>query len=99
MKKVGGQLKAVSVDPPGKNREVMEKARLAFPILADESRAATKAFGVLHEKGSPDGNDIPLPSMFLINHAGIIAWERIATAVQDRPDPRDVIAAIRASIN
>lgn len=89
---------AVSVDPPERNREVMDNAKLAFPILADESRAATRAFGVLHARGSPSGTDIPVPSMFLIDRDGVIAWERIAEAVQDRPDPREVIAAIRAAL-
>lgn len=89
---------AVSVDPPEKNREVMDKAKLAFPILADESRAATRAFGVLHEKGSPNSADIPVPSMFLIDREGVITWERVAKAVQDRPDPQEVIAAVRAAL-
>lgn len=98
MKKNGGHLVAASVDPPARAREVMSKAHLSFPILADESRAATKAFGVLHVKGSPKGEDIPMPSMFLLNRDGKIIWERVAKAVQDRPDPLDVIEAIRSAL-
>ena len=89
---------AVSVDPPEKNRAVMDKAKLAFPILADESRSSTRAFGIMHEKGSPNGTDIPIPAMFLIDRNGVIAWERVAEAVQDRPDPQEVIDAVREAI-
>ena len=89
---------AASVDAPDKARDVMTKAKLAFPVLADESRAATQAFGVLHAQGSPEGKDVPIPSMFLINRDGKIIWQRVAKAVQDRPDPEDVIVAIRAAM-
>jgi peroxiredoxin len=91
-------LLAISVDPPARARRVVENNKLAFPILCDESREATRAFGVLHEKGSPEGQDIPLPAMFLIDREGRIRWKRVAGLIQDRPDPQEVIRSIEGAL-
>src|SRR5262245_58338904 len=92
----GGMLLAISVDPPDRNRIVVEKNTLPFPILADVDRAVTRAYGVVHEKGGPDGSDVPLPAQFLIDRDGKVAWRRVATKIHDRPDPAEVQRHIRA---
>lgn len=78
------------MDPPVIAQRVAQANRLPFSILCDEDRAATKAFGVLHERGGPMGEDIALPAHFLIDQAGRIVWEFVATSVTSRVDPAEV---------
>ena len=96
--KRGGKLIAVCVDPPAKNREVIEKHKLPFSILSDEDRAVTKRYGLLHAKGAPDGADVAIPAHFLIDTRGRIIWEHIATTISDRPDPADELRMIRTKL-
>ena len=72
-----------------------ERNKLAFPVLSDADRAIIRAYGVLHPKGSPNGGDIALPSQFLIDRSGRIAWRSIATRANVRPDPREILAQVR----
>lgn len=96
LRKRGGTVLAISVDPPDKARTVVENNKLAFPILCDESREVTKAYGLLHPGGSPDGKDVPVPAHLLLDRSGIVVWEHVAKRIQDRPDPAVVIEAVRA---
>jgi peroxiredoxin len=94
----GGGVLAISVDPPAKAKRVVEANKLPFLILCDESRDATDLFGVLHRGGGPEGQDIPLPAMFLVARDGSIVWRRVAQRVQDRPSPAEVLEAIEANL-
>lgn len=98
LREKGGRVLAISVDPPSKAKKVVESNKLPFSILCDESRDATNAFGVLHRRGGPERQDVPLPSMFLVDRDGSVVWMRVAHLVQDRPSPEDVLAAIEKSI-
>lgn len=94
----GGGLLAISVDPPARANQVVQNNHLPFPILCDESREVTAAFGVLHKHGSPTKEDIPLPAMFLVARDGVVLWRRVATMIQDRPDPGEIIHAIEQHV-
>ncbi|MCG3128782.1 MAG: hypothetical protein CHACPFDD_03674 [Phycisphaerae bacterium] len=74
----------------------MQRHDLPFPILSDTERHVIRAFGVLHAGGAPNGGDIAIPSHFLIDRDGRIVWRFIATRVQNRPDPAELIGRIRA---
>jgi len=95
LKKLGGRLVAVSVDPPEDSRRVVQRNRLAFPILCDESRDVIRAYGLLHENGGPTG-DVAIPAHVLIDRSGRIVWKQVSSRIQDRPDPRLVVEKIRA---
>ena len=94
----GGGVMAISVDPPVRAAQVVKNNKLPFPVLCDESRTAARAFGVLHEKGGPAKEDVPLPAMFLIDRDGRVLWRRVATMMQDRPDPQDVLRAVETAL-
>lgn len=93
---MGGGILAISVDTPQQSRRVVDKQHLAFPILADVDRKVIRAYGVLHPGGSPGGQDIALPSQFLIGRDGRIAWSVVAHHAQERPHPTEIIKQIRA---
>ena len=81
-----------------KAKRVVESNKLPFPILCDESRDVTDKFGVLHRGGGPEGQDIPMPAMFLLARDGNIVWRRVARLVQDRPSPDEVLQAIEQNV-
>lgn len=90
----GGRLLALSVDPPPQNRKVRDQLGLKFSILSDPDAEAIKAYGLLHRGKGPDGTDIAIPAHVLIAPDGSILWRRLATRIQDRPAPAEVLAAI-----
>jgi peroxiredoxin len=94
LKKRGGRLLAVSVDPPGRSFQVVSKYSLNFPILGDVNREVIREYGLVHAKGAPDGSDIAIPSMFLLDREGRIVWRRVSSRIQDRVDPQEVLTKI-----
>lgn len=98
MQRRGGRLLAVSVDPPARSRQVVERFKLPFPILSDESREVIRTYGLVHKGGGPDGSDIAVPTLMLVGADGRILWERSAPNVMDRMAPADVLAAARAAL-
>ncbi|MFO0839393.1 MAG: redoxin domain-containing protein [Phycisphaerae bacterium] len=91
----GGRLLTVCVDSPQQNADVVTRQRLPFSILSDEQRRVVREFGVLHEKGGPQGQDIAIPAHFLIDREGRIVWRYVATRAQSRPSPQTLLDEIR----
>ena len=85
---------AVSVDPPERARQVVENNDLSFSILCDTDREMIRDYGLVHEGGSIDGKDIPIPAHILIAPDGAIVWRFTSTRIQVRPSPADVLRAI-----
>ena len=69
----GFRVVAVSPDSVAENEAVARRLGLDFPILSDSELELTRALGLLHEGGAPDGSDIPRPATFLVE-GGVIQW-------------------------
>jgi hypothetical protein len=50
----------------------------------------------VHAQGGPDGRDVPRPATVLLDRNGVVRWLSLSTNYQVRPDPRDVVRAVRA---
>lgn len=98
MQRLGGRLLAVSVDSPERSRQVVERFKLPFAILADENRGVIRAYGLVHKGGAPDGGDIAIPTLMLVGTDGRVLWRRVAPNVMDRLDPAEALAAVRSSL-
>lgn len=96
LKKHSGTLLAISADPVEKSQAVVDKNHLPFPILADPQCRVIRAFGVLHEKGGPSGDDIAMPAHFLFQRGGELKWQYVSRRAADRPPVNEVLAAIAA---
>ena len=77
-KSQGAQVMAISVDPPGKSRDMAAKLSLPFPLLSDPDHKVIESFQVL------DGN-MAKPSTFVIDKAGVIRWSYLGEDRTDRP--------------
>ncbi|MBK8271095.1 MAG: redoxin domain-containing protein [Planctomycetes bacterium] len=68
------------------DNSVKEENDLRFDILSDTDTQIIRAYGLLFREPMRD-IDIALPANFLIDRDGKIAWQWIASRVQDRADP------------
>lgn len=87
---------AISVDPPEESSRVVYEDNLPFTILSDEDRAVTERYGLLHAGGGHAGDDVPVPTQFLVRSDGTIAWRHVASSITDRAYPSETLAAVEA---
>jgi len=92
----GVQILAVSPDPNQKSQELAQRLRARYRFLADGDLALTRRYGLLHARGGPRGEDVPIPTTVVIDRQGIVRWLSIGDNYQVRPDPHDVARAVRA---
>jgi len=71
--------------------------RLPFPILADADRAVLRQLGMIHPGAGLDGGDVAIPATYVIAGDGTIAWLHKSDHVRLRPDPAEVLAAVRSA--
>jgi len=56
----------------------------------------TRQVGLVHAGGGEGGKDVPRPATIVIDRDGVVRWVRLADNVQERPDAREVLRAVRA---
>ena len=66
-----------------------KKLGLTFPLLSDESRATTRAFGVEDAE-----NAVSWPSIFVIDKQGKITWRSLAQTYKVRAMPGQILDAL-----
>lgn len=95
---MGVRMLAVSVDTPAESARVVARNKLPYPILSDADRTVIREYGLVHKGGGPGRSEIAIPAHILVDHDGRILWRHVATKVQDRADPDDVVAAVRRAM-
>lgn len=115
LEKLGYQLIAVSTDTPSELTKSAAKEKLSYTLLSDADLNLSKQFGIAYKapKGywemlpkTTGGKNpdllLPLPSVFILDKAGMIYFEYINTNITKRLNPdvlRSVAAAIKADLN
>ena len=87
---------ALSPDSNERSQELANRLHVNYRFLADTDLAVTRRLGLVHAGGGPGGKDVPRPATILIDRAGVVRWTAFGTNVQSRPDPNEVLRAIRA---
>ncbi len=72
----------------------LAKHPISFPLLLDEDRSVTKAFGLYHHMGH-DAIHIAHPATLLISHDGVVRYIYRGDNQLDRAPVGEVIAAAR----
>jgi len=90
------QIIAVSPDPNEQSQKMAEGLRLGYRFVADRDLAVTRRWGLVHAGGGPTGQHVPRPATVVIDRDGVVRWYSISTNYQVRPDPGDVLRAVRA---
>lgn len=70
-----------------------KKNELQFDVLCDVRLDAISAYGLKHHEPFHD-MDVSLPANILIDRNGRIVWMHVATKVQDRMDPEEVLRQV-----
>jgi peroxiredoxin len=65
----------------------------SFPLLFDETRKITRAYGVYHALGK-DAFNIAHPATFIAGPEGKICWIALSTVQTERPTVNDILSAI-----
>lgn len=81
----------ISSDEAPESRLLRASLKLDFALLHDEAARVADAYGVRMAV-----EEIAIPSVFVIDREGGIAWRHIGEYVPDRPTPDAVLAALDA---
>ena len=84
-------LVAISTDEAPESRFLKLQLRLDFPLLHDEAARVADAYGVRMAI-----EELAIPSVFVVDRDGAIAWRHVGEYVPDRPTPDAVLAALGA---
>lgn len=79
----------------GKNH--IQQHDYPFPVLFDEKRSVTRAYGVYHRLGV-DAFNIAHPATFVIAPDGKVSWIAVSPNQVERPDTEDILNAITQAI-
>jgi len=93
--RAGVEVIAVSPDPNERSQKLAEGLRLGYRFVADRDLAVARRYGLVHPRGGPDGQDVPRPATIVLDRQGIVRWYSVSRNFQVRPDPRDVLRAVR----
>jgi peroxiredoxin len=86
---------AQKIDGLFKGKEHVQKRRYPFPLLFDETRAVTRAYGVHHALGV-DAYNIARRATFVIAGNGKICYIAVSPQQREAPNLEDICAAIEA---
>ena len=93
--KTGVEIIAVSPDPNARSHEMAQRLHLRYRFVADPDLAVTRRYGLVHARAGRHGEDVPIPTTVVLDRAGVVRWLWISNNLQARPDPDDVLRAVR----
>jgi peroxiredoxin len=91
----GVEIVAISPDPNERSQRVAEDLRVGYRFLADRDLAVARRYGLVHAGGGPAGQDVPRPATVVLDREGMVRWFSVSRNFQVRPDPGDVLRAVR----
>jgi peroxiredoxin len=92
----GVEIVAVSPDPNERSHAMAEGLRLGYRFVADRDLAVCRRYGLVHPRGGPHGEDVPRPATVVLDRDGVVRWMSLSNNFQVRPNPGDVLRAVRA---
>jgi peroxiredoxin len=92
----GLEIVAVSPDPNEQSQKLAEGLGLRYRFVADPDLAVARRYGLVHPGGGPGGQDVPRPATVVLDRQGVVRWLSLSRNFQVRPDPGDVLQAVRA---
>ena len=84
---------AQKIDGVFRGKQFIESKRYPFPVLFDETRAVTRAYGVYHAIGT-DAYNIAHPATFAIDEDGNIRWIAVSPNQRERPPVSEILSKL-----
>jgi peroxiredoxin len=94
--RAGVEVIAISPDPNERGQQVADGLKLGYRFLSDPDLAVARRYGLVHAGGGPEGQDVPRPATVVLDKDGMVRWFSVSRNLQVRPDPDDVLRALRA---
>jgi peroxiredoxin len=94
--RAGVEIIAVSPDRNERSQQLADGLKLSYRFVADPDLAVARSYGLVHPRGGPDGRDVPRPATVVLDRDGVVRWFSVSRNIQVRPDPGEVLKAIRA---
>jgi peroxiredoxin len=69
---------------------------LGYRFVADPDLAVTRRFGLVHAHGGSEGQEVPRPATIVLDRDGVVRWFSVSSNFQVRPDPGEVLRAVRS---
>jgi len=95
VERAGVEIVAVSPDPNERSHEMAQRLHLGYRFVADPDLAVTRRYGLVHARGGQQGEDVPRPTTVVLDRDGVVRWLWVSDNFQVRPDPNDVLRAVR----
>src|SRR5215467_9102343 len=76
-----------------RGKKHIQEHNYPFPVLFDENRSVTRAYGVYHRLGT-DAFNIAHPATFVVRPDGKVSWIAISPNQVERPATEDILAAV-----
>lgn len=86
----------MSPDSNEQSQKLANGLRVSYRFVADRDLAVARSWGLVHPRGGPTGQDVPRPATVVLDREGVVRWFSISRNYQVRPDPADVLRAVRA---
>ena len=96
VERAGVEIIAISPDPGEQSQKLADGLRLGYRFVADPDLAVTLRFGLAHAGGGAEGQDVPRPATVVLDRDGVVRWFSVSRNIQVRPDPGEVLRAVRA---
>ena len=80
-----------------RGKKHIQQHEYPFPVLFDENRSVTRAYGVYHRFGV-DAFNIAHPATFVVSRDGRVSWVAISPSQAERPETEDILKAITEAI-
>ena len=96
VERAGIEVIAVSPDPNEQSQRLAQGLRPGYRFIPDRDLSLTRRWGLVHPRGGPEGEDIPRPATVVLDREGVVRWFSVSGNFQVRPDPGDVLRAVRA---
>jgi peroxiredoxin len=88
---------AQKIDGLFRGKNYVDQHHYPFPILFDETRSVTRAYGVYHRIGM-DAYNIAHPATFVVNKEGKLSWIAISPNQNERPPVEDILGALLVTV-
>jgi peroxiredoxin len=84
---------AQKIDGIFRGKKHIQQHDYPFPVLFDENRRVTRAYGVYHRLGV-DAFNIAHPATFVVGPDGKVSWIALSPNQVERPETEDILKAI-----
>ena len=87
IKGLDAEVVAIGMDTLNVLDRLIQVTGIQYPVLADPDHKVAEAYGVYNLLR----DNRPVPSLFIVDEEGVIAWKHVGKKRKDWPDEEDIL--------